>query len=66
MRIHEKAHAIEGGTIAPLGDEFANRYSPHHYNMQKETEFIPGKKVVWLGMDSTLNSVEVKTEWKPT
>jgi hypothetical protein len=45
---------IEGST-RKLGDEFSYRYNPHHYNKQKITDFIPGKKVVWLVLDSTLN-----------
>ena len=56
---------IEGSTDK-LGDEFTYRYTPHHYSKQKITEFIPGKKVVWLVLDSALNFVEDKTEWKGT
>ena len=56
---------IEGSTDK-LGDEFTYRYTPHHYSKQKITEFIPGKKVVWLVLDSALNFVEAKTEWKGT
>jgi hypothetical protein len=56
---------IEGST-SKLGDEFSYRYNPHHYSKQKITEFIPGKKVVWLVLDSTLNFVEDKSEWKGT
>ena len=54
---------IEGSTDK-LGNEFTYRYEPHHYSKQKVTEFIPGKKVVWLVLDSSLNFVANKTEWK--
>ena len=54
---------IEGSTDK-LGDEFTYRYKPHHYSKQKITEFIPGKKVVWLVLDSQLNFVNDKSEWK--
>ena len=56
---------IEGSTDK-LGDEFTYRYKPHHYSRQKITELIPGKKVVWLVLDSQLNFVKDKSEWKGT
>jgi len=56
---------IEGSTDT-LGGEFTYRYEPHHYSKQKVTEFVPGKKVVWLVLDSSLNFVEHKNEWTGT
>jgi hypothetical protein len=56
---------IEGSTDK-LGDEFTYRYTPHHYSKQKITEFIPGKKIVWLVVDSLINFVKDKSEWKGT
>ena len=56
---------IEGST-EKLGDEFTYRYNPHHYSKQKITEFIPGKKIVWLVLESQLNFIEDKSEWKGT
>jgi len=56
---------VEGSTDK-LGDEFTYRYEPHHYSKQKVTELVPGKKVVWLVLDSTLNFVGDKSEWKGT
>ncbi len=52
---------IEGST-SKLGDEWTYRYKDIHYSKQKITEFIPGKKVVWLVLDSYLNFIEDKTE----
>ena len=56
---------IEGGTDK-LGDEFTYRYKDLHFSKQKITEFIPGKKVVWLVLDSYLGFVEDKREWNGT
>jgi len=56
---------IEGSTNK-LGDEWTYRYKDIHYSKQKITEFIPGKKVVWLVLDSYLNFIEDKTEWNDT
>ena len=56
---------IEGNT-EKLGDEFTYRYTPHHYSKQKITEFIPGKKIVWLVVDCSINFVKDKSEWKGT
>ena len=56
---------IEGSTDK-LGAEFTYRYEELHYSKQKITEFVPGKKVVWSVLDSSLNFVEDKSEWTGT
>jgi len=56
---------IEGNTTK-LNDEFSYRYKKMHYSNQKLVEVIPGKKVVWLVTESSLNFVENKSEWTGT
>ncbi len=50
------------GTTKKLGDEWTYRYKDVHYSKQKITELVPGKKVVWLVLDSYINFIEDKTE----
>ena len=50
---------IEGSTDK-LGAEFTYRYKDVHYSKQKITELVPGKKVVWLLLDSYLSFVRTR------
>ena len=54
------------GNTDKLGDVFTYEYAPHHHTTQKVTELIPGKRVVWNVIDSSINFVEDKNEWTGT
>jgi hypothetical protein len=54
------------GSSDKAGDVFTYEYKPHHLSKQTVTEFIPGKKVVWLVSESQLNFLKDKTEWDGT
>lgn len=54
------------GITNKRGGVFTYRYKDFHYSKQKITQFIPGKKVVWLILDSSLTFIEDKTEWNGT
>jgi len=54
------------GSTDKLNEEFTYRYKDFHYSKQKITELIPGKKVVWLITDSSLEFLKKKDEWVGT
>jgi hypothetical protein len=56
---------IDGDTDR-LGAEFKFQSEDVHISTQKITEFVPDKKVVWHVLDSQINFVKDKTEWKDT
>ncbi len=53
---------IEGATDS-LHAEFAVRYKDVHYSKHRITEFVPGKRVVWRTVESSLNFIEDRHEW---
>jgi hypothetical protein len=45
------------GPTDELGGEFTYRFGKVHFTKQKVTELVPGKRVVWLVVDSDLGFV---------
>jgi uncharacterized protein YndB with AHSA1/START domain len=51
------------GTTDKLGAEWTYQFKDLHHTKQRITEFVPGKRVVWLVLDSKLSFVKDQTEW---
>ena len=56
---------IEGRTDK-LGAEFTYRYQNFHTSKQRIAELVPGRKVAWLVLESSLNFIADKDEWNGT
>jgi len=54
------------GNTDKLGATFKFQYKDIHRSTQKITELVSDKKVVWHVIDSRLNFVEDKAEWRGT
>ena len=54
------------GDTDKLGAEFTYRYGDLHHSVQKVTEFVPGKKIVWHVVEATMTFIEDQHEWKGT
>jgi len=52
------------GDTDKLNGEFTYHYKDVHIARMKITEFIPGKRVVWLVLDNYFNFTKDKSEWK--
>jgi hypothetical protein len=59
------SEGIDGSTDT-LGAEFTFRHGDQHRSIQKITELVPGKEVVWHVLDSHLAFVKDTDEWTGT
>jgi hypothetical protein len=56
---------IEGRSDIP-GAEWTYRYKDMHFSRHKTIELVPGQRVVWHVVDSQMNFLKDKGEWKGT
>jgi Activator of Hsp90 ATPase homolog 1-like protein len=56
---------IDGGS-ENVGDAFTYRYEDLHRSVQRVTELVPGKKVVWHVDDADISFVQDQAEWTGT
>lgn len=56
---------IEGRTDH-LGEEWTYRYKNMHFSRHRTTELVPDQRVVWRVVDSQMNFLKDKEEWKDT
>ena len=54
------------GRTDQIGAEFTYRYENIHRSVQKITELVPGKKIVWHVVDADINFVKDRKEWNGT
>ncbi len=54
------------GDAGRVGAEWSYRYKDMHHSRQKTTELVPGRRVVWEVVDSTLSFLADKSEWTGT
>jgi hypothetical protein len=59
------SEAIEGDTDR-LGAQFKFRHGDLHRSTQKITRLIPGRKIIWHVVESRVNFVHDKSEWRGT
>lgn len=52
------------GTTDQLNGEFIYQYKDVHQAKMRITEFVPGKKLVWLVLENQFNFTKDKNEWK--
>jgi hypothetical protein len=56
---------FEGASNAE-GAVFTYQYKPYHRTVQQVVQLIPGKRIVWKVLESSLHFVKDEEEWKDT
>ena len=56
---------IEGNSDAE-GAVFTYQYKPYHRTVQQVVQLVPGKRIVWKVLESSIHFVKDEAEWKDT
>jgi hypothetical protein len=56
---------VEGAAEAE-GAMFTYQYNPYHRTVQQVVELVPGKRIVWKILESSIRFVKDEGEWKGT
>ena len=54
------------GTYHAEGAVFTYQYQPYHRTVQQVVQLVPGKRIVWKVLESSIHFVEDEAEWKGT
>lgn len=54
------------GAFDRVGARFTYEYKPYHRTVQEVIDLVPGKRIVWMVLESAIHFVEHKEEWKGT
>src|SRR6186997_2791762 len=57
---------FEGDEADKVGNVFTYAYKDFHRTVQRVKTLVPGKRVEWEVVESSINFVEDKEEWKGT
>ncbi len=56
---------FEGASNAE-GAVFTYQYKPYHRTVQQVTQLVPGKRIAWKVLESSIHFVKDEAEWKDT
>jgi hypothetical protein len=54
------------GSFDAEGAVFTYEYKPYHRTVQEVVQLVPGERIVWKVLESSISFVDEKEEWKGT